>query len=318
MLLRKSPAGFTWSALLAFLLLPCATSAQPTIGGPGDDRPIAAGTTDAAGTPTAGVSERPADDPQGRGGGARGAPPHPIHVAPVRPVGGRVFIGGYFYDPFFGPYPWWRWPDYPYWYYPVYDARAELHIRVTPDAGKLAAVYVDGFYAGIVDDFDGTFQSLHLPPGGHVIVLYLEGYRTVRHNLYLRPGSGFTLHEVLVPLLDGERSEPPVLAPAVPPPPAGSYSQPPVSSPIPPPAITAAARQAEGYGTLDMFVQPVDAEVRIDGQTWVTSEEGHFVVQVSVGMHRVEVIRPGHHAFARDLEVREGQETPLNVSLARQ
>ncbi len=138
-------------------------------------------------------------------------------MAPVWPVGERVFIGGYFDDPFFGPYPWWRRPDYPYWYYPVYDARAELHIRVTPDAGKLAAVYVDGFYAGIVDDFDGTFQSLHLPPGGHVIVLYLDGYRTVRHNLYLRPGSGFTLREVLVPLPDGERSEPPVLAPAVPP-----------------------------------------------------------------------------------------------------
>jgi hypothetical protein len=28
---------------------------------------------------------------------------------------------------------------------------------------KEAAVYVDGFYAGVVDDFDGVFQSLPLP-----------------------------------------------------------------------------------------------------------------------------------------------------------
>jgi len=27
-----------------------------------------------------------------------------------------VFIGGYFYDPFFGPYPWWGPAMYPYPY----------------------------------------------------------------------------------------------------------------------------------------------------------------------------------------------------------
>jgi hypothetical protein len=34
---------------------------------------------------------------------------------------------------------------------------------------------VDGFYAGIVDDFNGVFQSLPLTPGGHTVVLYVEG-----------------------------------------------------------------------------------------------------------------------------------------------
>jgi hypothetical protein len=29
-----------------------------------------------------------------------------------------------------------------------------------------------------------------LTPGGHTIVLYLEAYRTVRHNFYLSLGSG--------------------------------------------------------------------------------------------------------------------------------
>ena len=39
---------------------------------------------------------------------------------------------------------------------------ASLRIEVKP---KEAEVFVDGFYAGIVDDFDGTFQRLNVPPG---------------------------------------------------------------------------------------------------------------------------------------------------------
>src|ERR1035437_4172470 len=72
-----------------------------------------------------------------------------------RPVRGQVFIGGYFYDPYFGPYPWWGPGAYPYPYSPVYDTAAQVHLKVTP---RDAAVYVDGYYAGIVDDFDGLFQ----------------------------------------------------------------------------------------------------------------------------------------------------------------
>src|SRR6266542_229436 len=77
---------------------------------------------------------------------------------------GPVFIGGYFYDPFFGPYPWWGPGAYAYPYVPVYDDRAQVRVLATP---KEAAVYVDGYYAGIVDDFDGMLQSLPLSPGGH-------------------------------------------------------------------------------------------------------------------------------------------------------
>jgi len=86
-------------------------------------------------------------------------PAPPRHDVIVR---GHVFVGGYFYDPMFGPYPWWSRTTYPYWYFPVYDRRADVRIQVTP---KEAGVYVDGFYAGVVDDFDGVFQTLPLPPG---------------------------------------------------------------------------------------------------------------------------------------------------------
>ena len=140
--------------------------------------------------------------------------------------GGRpavVVAGGYyssvlwgpFYDAFFGP-AWW--PPYarPY---PYYAAGADVRVLV---AVKDAEVYVDGYYAGIVDDFDGVFQRLTVPPGGHEFVLYREGFRTVRQTVYVQPGATFSLRETMVPLAPGETMEPrPVPAPVPPATPEG-------------------------------------------------------------------------------------------------
>jgi hypothetical protein len=245
----------------------------------------------------------------------RAVPRHPPHPQRAVVVRGHVFIGGYFYDPFYGAYPWWPRTAYPYWYFPVYDNRAEVRLRVQPEEAEDAAVYVDGFYAGIVDDFNGVFQSLPLTPGGHTVGLYLESYRTVRHNFYLSPGASFKLSVTMERLPAGETSEPPELAPSVPAPPAGSYRTPvtPPRTKLPPPAARAA--QAVGFGTLDIFVQPTSAEVTIDGQRWVTADEGHFIVQVPAGKHRVEVKRSGYRAFTTEIEVGDGENVPLNVSL---
>ena len=80
-------------------------------------------------------------------------------------------------------------PPYPYPYYAV-DRGSALHIDARP---KEAQVYLDGYYAGIVDDFDGFFQKLRLPPGEHEMALFREGYRTVRQLVYLRPNSTFKI-----------------------------------------------------------------------------------------------------------------------------
>jgi hypothetical protein len=146
--------------------------------------------------------------------------------------------------------------------------------------------------------------------------LYLEGYRTIRRNIYLRPGSTFTLRETFLRMPPGDWSDPPEIAPVLPPPAPGSYSLPETSSAIAAPPATAAIPQAVGYGTLDLFVQPAGATVLIDGQPWITSEEGHFVVQVSAGTHRVEINKAGYRRYATDVAIREGEQTPLNVSLA--
>lgn len=129
-------------------------------------------------------------------------------------------------------------------YYPIDGDRALVRLLVTPNE---TAVYVDGFYAGIVDDFD-DIQPLPLPPGAHDIVLYLEGYGTVHQRAYLTPGSTVESYHTMECLPAGYRSEPPSVAPLFPPPPAGSVTPPrtprPAWAPGPPapvegtPAIT--------------------------------------------------------------------------------
>ena len=60
-------------------------------------------------------------------GGAESQTP----AAPVM-VRGSVFVGGYFYDTAFGPYPWWPEGYYRYWYVPVFDVHAVLRLKATP------------------------------------------------------------------------------------------------------------------------------------------------------------------------------------------
>lgn len=47
-------------------------------------------------------------------------------------------------------------------------------VRIT-DAPPDAEVYVDGYYAGVVDDFDGVFQRLNLTPGPHRVEIRPAG-----------------------------------------------------------------------------------------------------------------------------------------------
>jgi hypothetical protein len=186
---------------------------------------------------------------------------------------------------------------------------------VEPEEAEEAAVYVDGFYAGIVDDFNGVFQGLPLTPGGHTIVLYLEGFRTVRHNVYLRAASTFKVRQTMERLPPGVASEPPELAPRLPAPPAGTYRTPVTPPRVQLPESASRATPAVGFGTLDLFVQPTSADVTIDGQRWASSEEGHFMVQIPAGKHRVEASTAGYRQFATEIEVHEGETSPLNVSL---
>jgi hypothetical protein len=230
-------------------------------------------------------------------------PPHSGHV---------VFIGGYFYDRYYGPFPWWPPVFYPV-RFPLSDGRAHVRIDVYP---KVAAVYVDGYYAGVADDFDGLFQALPVVSGGHTVALYLAGYRTATKSIYLPTGSTFRVREQLIPLLPGEVSALPTLAPLLPEPPPGTYTSPrtpPHDQPTPP--VMRAEVKASGFGVLSLRVQPTNAVVTVDGDEWLSAKEGELVVHLAVGSHAVTVTMAGRLGFSSEVVIRENEMTELNVSV---
>ena len=62
-----------------------------------------------------------------------------------------------------------------------------------------AQVFVDGHYAGIVDDFDGSFQSLRIEQGGHKIEIHMPGYADLELDVYVQAGKTITLQQGLQP-----------------------------------------------------------------------------------------------------------------------
>jgi hypothetical protein len=51
-----------------------------------------------------------------------------------------------------------------------------------------AQVYVDGTFAGLVEDFDGASEPLLLAPGRYYIEVRLAGYRTATFDVTIAPG----------------------------------------------------------------------------------------------------------------------------------
>jgi len=89
------------------------------------------------------------------------------------------YYGGY-YDPWYGGYP----ADPQGGGYGSYDEEGTLRLKVKP---RDAEVYVDGYYAGQVDDFDGIFQRLHLDSGPHRIEVRAAGYETLTFEVRITP-----------------------------------------------------------------------------------------------------------------------------------
>ena len=247
---------------------------------------------------------------------------------------GAVFVGSYW------SYPYWGWGWDPYWWggpygyrYPVGryyygddDGRASsVRLQVTP---KDAQVYLDGYFAGSVDDFDGVFQRLRVRPGAHEIVLYLKGYHTIRQTLDLKRGEDYRIRHEMTSLAAGETNEPPPQPPARPaaqvaPMEPGEPRQGNVEPPRgyrPPRRMPAepGGAQAQGFGALVIRVQPGGAEVLIDGERWQGPDgQDRLGVQVPEGMHRVEIRKEGFSPFSSNVNVRTGETVPVNVSLAK-
>ncbi len=248
-----------------------------------------------------------------------------------------VVVGaGFYYNPFFyySPfywggwgYPGWGFGPYPYPYYGGYwygPSFSDARLLIKPVD---AEVFVDGYYVGRVDNFDGIFQRLDLPPGEHEITVYREGYRTYRQKNLFRPGEGYKFQAALEPLGAGETQEPRPVVPPTSRDPQSRYGQPPGPPPYQPgpeggrtmplPEQRGERRGTEGFGTLAVRVQPADAIITIDGEKWDSPEGGsRLLVQLPAGRHRIDVRKDGFKPYSTSVEIRAGETETVNVSLS--
>ena len=62
--------------------------------------------------------------------------------------------------------------------------QGNLKLKVKPRAAK---VYVDGYFVGTVDQFDGAFQKLALNTGRHKVEVKADGFQTAEFDVLINP-----------------------------------------------------------------------------------------------------------------------------------
>ncbi len=243
----------------------------------------------------------------------------PVFHAPFYNFGGYAgwhtgWYGWHGHPYGFGPYP------YPYPYRGFYrDYSSAARIQVQPSH---AEVFVDGHFVGIVDDFDGWTQRLRVAPGERELEIFLDGYRPFRQKVLFRPGATIRIQHELEPLPPGETPEArpnPSSAQAYQPQPPPYQPRPGAPVPVPRRGAPAPPRAGESqeYGAVAIRVQPVDAEVYVNGELWESPEPGSLTVELAGGLHSVEIRREGYRPYVADVQITAGHTTTLNVSLSR-
>jgi len=70
-----------------------------------------------------------------------------------------------------------------------YHETGSLRLKIKPNQ---AQVYIDGYYVGLVDSFDGAFQKLGIDAGTHKVEIRAEGYQTAEFEIVIAPGETAT------------------------------------------------------------------------------------------------------------------------------
>lgn len=110
-----------------------------------------------------------------------------IRVIPYRPY---VYRPSYRIGVYYGADGYYPYGYTPRGYYEPIPGRLYGGVRIT-GAPRDAQVFADGYYVGIVNDFDGIFQHMNLEAGPHHIEIDL-GYDAIEFDVYVRPGETTT------------------------------------------------------------------------------------------------------------------------------
>jgi hypothetical protein len=226
---------------------------------------------------------------------ARNEPEHPRRP----PESGPVVIP-YPVGPWWGPYPY---PYPPYGGWRVYGnwQSAQVRLDVTP---KDAQVYVDRYYAGVVDDYDGVFQHLSLLSGAHLVEIRKTGYRSLAIELNLYPGESITYRRVMEPSTDALES----CSPA-------SALPPGVEEGAAPPPVDLSARP----GDVKFDVTPKDAEIYLDGfyAGIVNDFNGSQHLQVAAGRHHVSLKMAGYEPIEVELSIESNRTITYRTTMTQ-
>jgi hypothetical protein len=125
---------------------------------------------------------------------------------------GAFGLGYFYYDPYWWGGSYWGGAPFGYagyggygGYGPGYDGygpgyggavysgegygSGELRLKVKP---RDAEVHVDGYFVGLVDDYDGVFQRLTIDSGAHRIEIRKPGFETLSFEVRVPPGQTVT------------------------------------------------------------------------------------------------------------------------------
>jgi hypothetical protein len=236
----------------------------------------------------------------------------------------RVYSGGWYsswyspwYSPFYGGYAGY-YSAYPGYYY----GRAylpDVSFIDTDIQPEKTEVYLDGDYAGTVDDFDGFPQYLAIRPGRHMLTFKADGYKTVTKSVRVARGAVLQMD---FSLTEGSGEEP------VP----GKKEEEGIAASDPDARAEsgevrgrvemaeAENSQEAGPGLIRLRVAPADASVYLDGEFIGTASRVsrlHGDLRLAPGEHRIEVVRPGYRAISRTVEVVAGDRLTLDLDLEK-
>ena len=114
--------------------------------------------------------------------------PRFVTVVPYTPYVYRPSIGIGAYYGAGGAYPYGYTPR---GYFDPIPGQAYGGLRIT-GASRVAQVFADGYYVGIVNDFDGVFQHLNLEAGPHRIEIVDPGFPAITFDVMIQPGRTVT------------------------------------------------------------------------------------------------------------------------------
>ena len=116
------------------------------------------------------------------------------YYAPVYGFGlGYYMYDPYWFDPYYDPYYGSGGGGY-YgggggYSYRAFRDTGSLRLKIRPRDAK---VYIDGYYVGLVDSFDGLFQKLGIDSGGHRVEIRADGHEPLQFEVLITPGETVT------------------------------------------------------------------------------------------------------------------------------